>query len=156
MKIAITQPCFIPWPGYFWLINYVDELVFLEKGRQTLEDFIMSRYHMFGQVYLNKRTIGIEHLVRVVLERTEQLIENNYRFKTNIDKLKPFFKNEVSIKKILSNQKDIILKVDIEGDEYNLLKKINFLPMLEPILQVLQNIFQKKKILNLSQKNSLN
>ena len=25
MKIAITQPCFIPWPGYFWLINYVDE-----------------------------------------------------------------------------------------------------------------------------------
>ena len=34
-------------------------------------------------------------------------------------------KNEVSIKKILSNQKNIILKVDIEGDEYNLLKKIN-------------------------------
>lgn len=30
MKIAITQPCFIPWPGYFWLINYVDELVFLD------------------------------------------------------------------------------------------------------------------------------
>lgn len=30
MKIAITQPTFLPWQGYFALINYVDEVVFLD------------------------------------------------------------------------------------------------------------------------------
>ena len=32
MKIAITQPTFLPWQGYFALINYVDEVVFLDLG----------------------------------------------------------------------------------------------------------------------------
>jgi hypothetical protein len=31
MKIAISQPTFLPWHGYFGLIDYVDEFVFLEK-----------------------------------------------------------------------------------------------------------------------------
>ena len=31
MKLAITQPCFLPWPGYFWLLSYVDEIVFLDN-----------------------------------------------------------------------------------------------------------------------------
>jgi len=30
MKIAISQPTFFPWQGYFSLINYVDEFVFLD------------------------------------------------------------------------------------------------------------------------------
>ena len=29
MKIAIMQPTFMPWAGYFALINYVDKFVFL-------------------------------------------------------------------------------------------------------------------------------
>ena len=28
MKIAIMQPAFIPWAGYFGLIKYVDKFVF--------------------------------------------------------------------------------------------------------------------------------
>jgi len=31
MKIAISQPTFLPWHGYFGLIDYVDEFVFLEN-----------------------------------------------------------------------------------------------------------------------------
>tara|TARA_A100001011_G_C14292025_1_gene836651 strand:- start:1241 stop:1942 length:702 start_codon:yes stop_codon:yes gene_type:complete len=30
MKLAISQPTFLPWSGYFSLINYVDEIVFLD------------------------------------------------------------------------------------------------------------------------------
>lgn len=30
MKIAISQPTFLPWQGYFALINYVDEFIFLD------------------------------------------------------------------------------------------------------------------------------
>jgi len=31
MKIAISQPTFLPWQGYFALINYVDEFIFLDN-----------------------------------------------------------------------------------------------------------------------------
>jgi len=31
MKIAISQPTFLPWAGYFALIDYVDEFVFLDN-----------------------------------------------------------------------------------------------------------------------------
>ena len=31
MKIAISQPTYLPWQGYFALIEYVDEFVFLEN-----------------------------------------------------------------------------------------------------------------------------
>ena len=34
-------------------------------------------------------------------------------------------KKEISIRKILKNQKNILLKIDIEGDEYKILKAIN-------------------------------
>jgi hypothetical protein len=30
MKIGISQPTFLPWQGYFALINYVDEFIFLD------------------------------------------------------------------------------------------------------------------------------
>ena len=49
--------------------------------------------------------------------------KNNHHIKKVVLNKKE--KHEVSIKKILSSQKNIILKVDIEGDEYNLLKTIN-------------------------------
>ena len=31
MKIAIMQPTYFPWAGYFSLINYVDTFVFLDN-----------------------------------------------------------------------------------------------------------------------------
>lgn len=31
MKIAISQPTYLPWQGYFALIDYVDEFIFLEN-----------------------------------------------------------------------------------------------------------------------------
>lgn len=31
MKIAISQPTYLPWQGYFALIEYVDEFIFLEN-----------------------------------------------------------------------------------------------------------------------------
>ena len=34
-------------------------------------------------------------------------------------------KKEISIRKVLKNQKNILLKIDIEGDEYKILKAIN-------------------------------
>lgn len=73
------------------LIDVHDEkIVFLEKGIRTLEDFILSRYHMFCQVYLNTKSIGYETLAKNILDYTRELYLSGYRFKTNISKLIPY------------------------------------------------------------------
>jgi HD superfamily phosphohydrolase len=68
-----------------------EELIYHEKGIHTIEDFIMSRYHMFSQVYLNQKAIGYEKLARRILKRAKYLFEDEYRFETDINLLKPFF-----------------------------------------------------------------
>ncbi len=78
-----------------------DELVFLAKGIQTLEDFILSRYHMFGQVYLNSRTIGNEQLMQAILKRIKYLATTKYKFKVNIKKLLPFFEADIAVEDYL-------------------------------------------------------
>jgi hypothetical protein len=35
MKVAISQPTFLPWAGYFALIDYVDEFIFLDNVQFT-------------------------------------------------------------------------------------------------------------------------
>ena len=35
MKIVVTQSNYIPWKGYFDLINYVDEFIFFDEVQYT-------------------------------------------------------------------------------------------------------------------------
>jgi HD superfamily phosphohydrolase len=83
-------------------IRIIDgELVFLEKAVNTIEDFLMARYHMFNQVYINKKVIANEQIIKGLLTRTEELIKTkDYHFETNISKIIPFFEqgNDVEIK----------------------------------------------------------
>ena len=44
MKIAISQPTFLPWPGYFALINYVDEFVFLDNTQFAKRSWQQRNY----------------------------------------------------------------------------------------------------------------
>lgn len=44
MKIAISQPTFLPWPGYFALINYVDEFVFLDNTQFSKRSWQQRNY----------------------------------------------------------------------------------------------------------------
>ncbi len=74
-----------------------DELVYLEKGIHTIEDFIMCRYHMFSQVYLNDKSIGYEFLAKQILARLKQLHESDAIIKTDIELLKPFLNANIKI-----------------------------------------------------------
>ncbi len=91
-----------------------EELVFLEKGVQTLEDFILSRYHMFGQVYLNSKTIGYEQLVQGILNRIRELEQANYRFKVSIKKLLPFFGKDIRVSDYLKMDDYVLTTIIIE------------------------------------------
>ncbi len=89
-----------------------DQLVYLAKGKQTLEDFILSRYHMFGQVYLNEHTIGNEQLVKTILLRVRELYQSgNYRFKTDIKKLIPFFSEDIAVKDYIQMNDNILMTI---------------------------------------------
>ncbi len=71
-----------------------DNVVFLEKGIHTIEDFLFSRYHMFNQVYLNDKSFGYELLVSKILKRISTLIDSEYQFKTDITTLLNFYDTE--------------------------------------------------------------
>lgn len=89
-----------------------DQLVFFAKGKQTLEDFILSRYHMFGQVYLNDHTIGNEQLVKTILNRVKELyLSGNYKFKTDIKKLIPFFAEDIAVKDYIKMNDNILMTI---------------------------------------------
>lgn len=48
-----------------------------QKGVYSLESFIISRFHMYEQVYFHKTTRGVESLTRNLLKRVVHLIESN-------------------------------------------------------------------------------
>ena len=95
------------------LIDVQDgELVYLEKGINTIEDFIMCRYHMFSQVYLNQRAIAYEKLARLILERTVKLYEDGYTFVTDLTILRPFLeKEEVETEKYVLMNDFVLLNI---------------------------------------------
>jgi hypothetical protein len=80
--------------------NLIDLLKFKKLNIKKIIDIF--KHYEYRSFFNNKNN---HHIKKVVLNKKNR--------------------NEVSIKKILSNKKNIILKVDIEGDEYNILKKIN-------------------------------
>jgi len=47
------------------------------KGIHSLESFIVSRYHMYEQVYFHKTTRGFEAIVNSIFKRLNFLIDNN-------------------------------------------------------------------------------
>lgn len=88
------------------LFNVIDikenQLVFHEKGLKAVEDFIMSRYNMFSQVYLNKKALAYEVLVREILSELKKLSTTNLaQLPNGVNKLLPFFNNQVSVKDYL-------------------------------------------------------
>ncbi len=71
-----------------------DSIVFMEKGIHTIEDFLLSRYHMFTQVYLNDKSSGYELLVAEILKRISDLHEADYKFKTDLAALLNFYDSD--------------------------------------------------------------
>lgn len=75
-----------------------DEVVIKESGMHAVEDYLMSRYQMYWQVYFHPVSRGGEVLLNRVLKRAKVLYETGYEFKEPPKYLVPFFKsNQVSV-----------------------------------------------------------
>lgn len=111
------------------------EIVFLEKSLHTLEDFILSRYHMFVQVYLNTKSIFYEELLSKILKRVMVLKQTGYEFAVDITIFEEL------------NEKPIRVENYVKIDDYNFTSTLNALSgENDEELRRLINIFQSQTL----------
>ncbi len=61
-----------------------NQLVVKESSLHTIEDFLLSRYHMFLQIYLHPTIRSFELILSNIFKRIKTLISTGYTFKTDI------------------------------------------------------------------------
>ena len=83
MKLAAMQPTFIPWPGYFGLINFVDEFMFLDnvqfdKRSWQQRNFIIfnNKKNLLTVPVLTKNKFN-QNINEVVIEKSSKYINKH-------------------------------------------------------------------------------
>ncbi|QFT90985.1 Deoxyguanosinetriphosphate triphosphohydrolase-like protein [Bacillus sp. THAF10] len=74
-----------------------DQVVIKSSGMHAVEDYIMSRYQMYWQVYFHPVTRSAEVILTKILHRAKQLHEENYPFKYQPVHFYSLFKEEISL-----------------------------------------------------------
>lgn len=69
----------------FRITNIYDQKVcYIEEGIHTIEDYLLSRYHMYFQVYFHPTARVYEMMLHNIFKRISYLLKHNYEFKTDI------------------------------------------------------------------------
>ncbi|KAB8127151.1 HD domain-containing protein [Gracilibacillus oryzae] len=76
---------------------YEDQVVVKESGMHAVEDYIMSRYQMYWQVYFHPVTRSAEVILTKILHRVKALYEEGYQFKMEPTHFISFFEEKVSL-----------------------------------------------------------
>lgn len=74
-----------------------DEVLIKESGMHAVENFIMSRYQMYWQIYFHPVSRGGEVLLNNCLKRVKQLYKEDYQFKMYPKEFIPFFEGTITI-----------------------------------------------------------
>lgn len=85
-----------------------DEVMIKESGMHAVEDYLMSRYQMYWQVYFHPVSRGGEVLLNRVFKRTKVLYDTGYTFKSVPTYLVPFFTGEVTTDDYLKLDETIV------------------------------------------------
>ncbi|WP_186330001.1 HD domain-containing protein [Staphylococcus hominis] len=74
-----------------------DEVLIKESSMHAVENFIMSRYQMYWQIYFHPVSRGGEVLLNNCLKRVKQLYKEDYQFKMYPKEFIPFFEGTITI-----------------------------------------------------------
>lgn len=85
------------------------QVVIKETGMHAVEDYIMSRYQMYWQVYFHPVTRSAEVILIKILHRAKYLFETNYRFKLKPIHFISLFKEDVSLADYLKLDDNIVM-----------------------------------------------
>lgn len=74
-----------------------DEVLIKESGMHAVEDYLMSRYQMYWQVYFHPVSRGGEVMLNLVMQRAKALYKSKYSFKQQPTYFIPFFNENVTV-----------------------------------------------------------
>lgn len=80
---------------------YNGRVVVKESGMHAIEDYLMSRYQMYWQVYFHPVTRSSEIILRQIFRRAKELFQNGYTFGFMIEPLGDLFRGEVTVEQYL-------------------------------------------------------
>ncbi|WP_026570818.1 HD domain-containing protein [Sediminibacillus sp. JSM 1682029] len=86
-----------------------DQVVIKQTGMHAVEDYIMSRYQMYWQVYFHPVTRSAEVILSKILHRAKYLYEQNYQFKQKPTHFLSFFAENVDLEEYLRLDESIVL-----------------------------------------------
>ncbi|MFD1735117.1 HD domain-containing protein [Bacillus salitolerans] len=86
-----------------------DQVVIKHSGMHAVEDYIMSRYQMYWQVYFHPVSRSAEVILTKILHRAKHLHEENFPFKTQPEHFYSLFKEEINVKDYLKLDESVIL-----------------------------------------------
>ncbi len=85
-----------------------DQIVIKSTGMHAVEDYIMSRYQMYWQVYFHPVTRSAEVILTKIFHRAKHLFEQGYHFQMEPTLLFSFFNKEVKLKDYLQLDESVI------------------------------------------------
>lgn len=86
-----------------------DQVVFKNSGMHAVEDYIMSRYQMYWQVYFHPVTRSSEVILTKILHRAKSLHEKYYSFKHHPIHFYSLFEDEMTLEDYLKLDESVIL-----------------------------------------------
>ncbi|MEG0258338.1 MAG: HD domain-containing protein, partial [Lysinibacillus sp.] len=85
-----------------------NQVVIKSSGMHAVEDYIMSRYQMYLQVYFHPVSRSAEVILNNILKRAKQLSVTGYQFKHEPTHFLAFFKNDITLEDYLSLDESIL------------------------------------------------
>ncbi|HLQ96119.1 MAG TPA: HD domain-containing protein [Pseudogracilibacillus sp.] len=85
-----------------------DSVVIKHSGMHAVEDYIMSRYQMYWQVYFHPVTRSAEVILTKIFHRAKHLFEQGFDFQFEPTLLKTLFQDELAIDDYLQLDESVI------------------------------------------------
>lgn len=85
-----------------------NKVVIKSSGMHAVEDYIMSRYQMYWQVYFHPVTRSAEVILTKIFHRAKYLYESGYTFQVDPTLLVSLFKEQVNLKDYLQLDESVI------------------------------------------------
>lgn len=85
------------------------KVVIKSSGMHAVEDYIMSRYQMYLQVYFHPVSRSAEVILNNILKRAKDLYEKGYQFTIEPIHFKTFFENTISLEDYVALDEYLLL-----------------------------------------------
>ncbi|PBB06379.1 MULTISPECIES: HD domain-containing protein [Salimicrobium] len=86
-----------------------DQVAIKESGMHAVEDYIMSRYQMYWQIYFHPVTRSAEVILSKILKRAKDLYKNGYEFELKPVHFFSFFEEAPSLEEYLDLDENVVM-----------------------------------------------